>query len=71
MPEYLTCYDYGTGGVWLYLEAGSPAEIRTTYPNLTVFEAPPPWWNAENESLTRKANFRDPFWQDWLSKLKP
>jgi hypothetical protein len=69
MPEYLTCYDYGMGGVWLYLEAASPAEIKTAYPDLTVFETPPAWWTAENESLTRGKNSRDPVWRDWLSKL--
>ncbi|HXC54620.1 MAG TPA: hypothetical protein VNU97_04950 [Rhizomicrobium sp.] len=70
MPEYLVCYDYGTGGVWIYLEAASSADIKAAYPDLTVFEALPTWWDAENEKLTRKADFRDPFWQDWLSKFK-
>jgi hypothetical protein len=70
MAEYLTCYDYGTGGVWLYVEAASAAEIRNTYPELTVFEAPPKSWDAENEALTRQHNFRDAFWQEWLSKFE-
>jgi len=69
MPEFLTCYDYGTGGVWLYLEAASPAKIKAAYPELTVYETLPAWWNEENETLTRAQNFRDPVWQNWLSKL--
>jgi hypothetical protein len=70
MPEYLTCYDYGTGAVWLYLEAASPGEIKACYPDLTVFETPPAWWDAQSEGLTRRANASEPFWQHWLSKLK-
>ena len=70
MPEYLTCYDYGMGGVWLYIEAATAAEIEAAHPALTVFEVPPAWWSAEMESLTRTHDFRDPFWKNWLSELK-
>ena len=70
MRAYLTCYDYGQGGVWIYIDANSPSEITDSYPDLIVFEVPPAWWNEEMEKQTRKHNVSDTFWQEWLSKLK-
>jgi hypothetical protein len=40
MPLFLSCYDYGMGGAWLYVEAESPEQIQQTYDGLTVFETP-------------------------------
>ena len=67
MPKFLVCYDYGMGGVWLYVEARSAAEIVEQYPALTVFEEPPAWWDAEREQRTRAAV--GPVWDDWLARL--
>jgi len=41
---YLTCWDYGMGGIWHYILAESPDAIRAKYPGLIVFEDPPAWW---------------------------
>jgi hypothetical protein len=66
MPDFLACYDYGTGGVWLYVEGDNPAQVKKLYPALTVFEAPPSWWNV---ALKPDQNSRNPFWADWLKHL--
>ena len=44
---YLACDDYGMGGIWIYLDARSPQEISDTYPELTVFEEPPPFLTTD------------------------
>ena len=69
MTKFLTSYDYGQGGIWLYIEAKSPAQITETYRDLTVFEAPPPWWTASMEEAAQSL-LGDPFWNQWLSNLK-
>jgi len=53
MRAFLTCYDYGQGGIWLYIDAPSASEITTSYPTLRVFETPPPFW-TENWSRLRE-----------------
>ena len=68
MPEFLTCYDYGTGGVWLYVEAESATKLAERYPALTVYQIPPSWWTLENDRSTR-AKVGDPFWDQWLADL--
>jgi hypothetical protein len=40
---FLTAYDYGQGGVWLYMLAESSEQIEQRYPDLQVFEEPPPF----------------------------
>ena len=66
----MVCYDYGQGGIWLYLEAGDVAEITSKYPALTVFEAPPDWWASEMERSVRGEDANSSFWRDWLAKLE-
>ena len=66
MPDFLACYDYGTGGVWLYVEGDSPTQAGETYPALRVYESPPSWWNI---SLKPDQNSRNPIWADWLQQL--
>jgi len=69
MPEYLCCYDYGTGGIWLYLEAEDTATITARYPQLIAMERAPAWWTPELEAYTRANNPADPKWQAWLANL--
>lgn len=38
---FLTVYDYGQGGVWLFLLAESEQQIRERYPDLQIAEKPP------------------------------
>jgi len=40
---YLVVYDYGQGGVWAYVWAGSAAELKRLYPELTVVRQLPGW----------------------------
>ena len=46
---FLTCYDYGGGGVWLLLEAPSREAAQDAYPEFTVFETRPDWMTEEEE----------------------
>ena len=70
MPLFLTCYDYGMGGVWLYIEADSPEQIHQAYEGLTVFETPPAFWDDEHEAAARENLSTNPFWRDWLNRLR-
>jgi hypothetical protein len=70
MAAFLSCYDYGQGGIWLYIEAETPEQIRQKYPSLIVFEIPPPFWNDELETSARECNPNEsPFWANWLERL--
>jgi hypothetical protein len=44
---FLTVYDYGQGGVWLFLLAESEEQIRERYPDLQIAEKPPPSLDEE------------------------
>jgi hypothetical protein len=58
------------GGVWLYREGATPADITAKYPDLTVFESRPLWMTDQEERLVR-TKFSDPAekkaWLDLLS----
>ena len=43
--KFLTCYDYGTGGVWKCFYAESAQQIIDKYPELSVVEVIPEWMN--------------------------
>jgi len=47
---YLTCYDYGTGGIWLFVQARSKQEIAARYPQLTVVDRAPAWLTAAKQT---------------------
>ncbi len=68
MPQFLAVYDYGMGGIWLYVEAPNAAQVVERYPALTVIHEPPPWWTPKLERETR-AKVGDPFWTEWLDAL--
>jgi len=68
LAEFLACYDYQTGGVWLYVEAESASELVERYPTLTVVDETPTWWTPEIEQEMR-AKVGDPFWNQWLADL--
>jgi hypothetical protein len=38
---FLAVNDYGMGGIWLYIDASSTAEVEQLYPELKVFSEPP------------------------------
>ena len=47
MAKFLTCYDYGTGGIWRYIIADSAQQILTKYPELEVVNSIPEWMNKD------------------------
>ena len=46
---FLCCYDYGMGGIWLYIHARKPEEITAKYSELKVVQDRPPWMTADDE----------------------
>lgn len=40
---HLVAYDYGQGGLWAYLLAESPEDIKNRHPELVVLEEAPSW----------------------------
>jgi hypothetical protein len=55
---FLVVYDYGTGGVWSYLRADSPEQIRAKFPMLTIFDEPPAWMSdAERLDIEAKSTY--------------
>lgn len=48
--DYLTVYDYGTGGLWTIIRARSKEEISARYPKLTIFDERPDWMTEDHEA---------------------
>lgn len=69
--RYLAVYDYGTGGVWLYIYAQTQKDIVDKYPELTVVEEPPTWMGEkEMELISQEMTFdidKEP--SGWLREL--
>ena len=55
--DFLTCYEYGTGGVWTYIRARNAAEIVQRYPKLIVFDKEPEWFTRRNIAEALKEDF--------------
>ena len=68
MTQSLVCYDYGSGGVWLYVEAEDRAALLKRYPALIIVDEKPPWLSPEEEAKLR-AKIGDPWWDAWLAAL--
>lgn len=51
--EFLVVYDYGMGGVWAFASAGSEAEIKDMFPELTIVADIPGWMTPEEEQRIR------------------
>jgi hypothetical protein len=47
--RYFAVYDYGMGGIWVYITARSHEEITTNYPDLKVLIDRPPWMTPGEE----------------------
>ena len=47
MEKFLTCYDYGTGGIWRYIIADSVQQILIKYPEVEVVDSIPKWMNQD------------------------
>ena len=46
--HFLVCYDYGMGGLWWFVKADSPDEIRKASSELSVFDDVPEWMLDEH-----------------------
>jgi hypothetical protein len=56
--NYLAVYDYGSGGVWMFIAARSKTEINTLYPQLTVVDVWPDWLTGEQlENVCKDFSF--------------
>ena len=67
--RYLTVYDYGMGGVWVYITARSPDEITTKYPGLNVVLELPSWMTPNEEPEENMTFDIDDPPSGWLSSL--
>jgi hypothetical protein len=71
--EFLAVYDYGMGGIWMKILAGSREEIASRYPQLTVYpENERPEWltEAAEENYTRNMRFDlDAHEGTWLARF--
>lgn len=59
MRDYLVCYDYGTGGLWWWVEAPNADAINAAFRDLIVFEQPPAWWNDDANGTARRVALSD------------
>ncbi len=44
---FLVLHDYGMGGIWAYVLAGSEDRVRREFPDLEVYSDPPSWMTQE------------------------
>ena len=72
-PAFWVLYDYGQGGLWAILHADSAGQVRARYPQLQVFDGPPPSLDAAAVESIRRQGARDiddpP--SGWLAELPP
>jgi hypothetical protein len=58
--HYLVSYDYGMGGVWWFIRADSPAEIRNASSELTVYGEVPEWMLEDHWNLIQMDDLKSP-----------
>jgi hypothetical protein len=71
MRRFLVAYDYGMGAGWAFVVAASADEIRSMFPELTVFEQPPAWWGTRGFEAGVREYPLDRLASDWLGRLGP
>ena len=52
--KFLTCYDYGQGGVWRFVFANSKEQLIESYPELEVVQEIPHWMNSKTLAQLNK-----------------
>jgi len=57
--SFLVVHDYGTGGLWGVMTAGSAAEIAQKFPELQVIEDRPAWMSDDDYQRIAVANSFD------------
>jgi len=70
--RYLAVYDYGQGGIWVFVWARSEDEIHRAFTDLTVVPVIPAWMTGEQLSVTEERMTFDvdhvkP--DDWIARL--
>lgn len=69
--SFLCCYDYGQGGIWLYVYAREPEEITSKYPDLKVIHDQPSWMTAEDQPGASMTFDVDDEPTGWLRQIAP
>ncbi len=69
--RYLCCYDYGTGGVWVYVFAREQEEITAKYPKLTVIHQRPAWMTNDHEPSENMTFDIDAQPTGWITRMTP
>lgn len=60
--EFLTVHDYGTGGIWMLINARNTYEVKEKWPDFTAFEDRPDWMSeSEKERYCSKLEKRVSF----------
>jgi hypothetical protein len=60
MRKFLVCHDYGTGGLWWWIEAPSADDIHAKFRDLIVLDQPPTWWNDEMDRHAKRYRLSEP-----------
>ena len=58
--KFLTLYDYGTGGCWMYICADSAQDVLDKYPELRILDREPDWFDDESRRITETVDIDDP-----------
>ena len=71
--KFLTVYDYGTGGIWVFIAAESREAIAEKFPSLKIYdyEDPPAWMEQQRfqEIEARGVVDIDGPYNEFLTKL--
>lgn len=68
---YLAVYDYGTGGVWVLIDAFNERQVTAVYPQLKVVSERPEWMTDEDyEDILERMRFDLESPSGWLLNLK-
>ncbi len=63
--SYLIGYNYGQGGLWAYVLAESPQQIKAAFPFVEVFLERPPWLSDAILTTLRTYDVDKP--EGWLA----
>ena len=68
---YLAVHDYGTGGIWVLIDAESADQVERIYPQLKVVDTRPPWLEGQLwENVKARSHFAIDAPTGWLLSLK-
>jgi hypothetical protein len=74
LSSYAVVCDHGQGGLWAIIEAESAEKIRGRFPQIEVFDAPPPTLSAEAVARIRAQGVQSidsHAMKGWLADLEP